>query len=205
MNKESLRAPLENGLKRALAGKGGRAEPMFVMSGPPNGQKSGDPEAHNQNDDDQDGPSLTQSQELALPALLTCPTVKAAARQCGVHERTIRRWLHDDEHFQKTLRQFRNEALSQASTHLQQGATHAVGAMYELIGSDGLIETGRWPYPPCSPAPRSRPLPVNVVSTSAPFAAGSTTTSTSKRRSANSATKLSARRRRTSSRERPTR
>ncbi len=143
MNKESLRAPLENGLKRALAGKGGRAEPMFVMSGPPNGQKSGDPEAHNQNDDDQDGPSLTQSQELALPALLTCPTVKAAARQCGVHERTIRRWLHDDEHFQKTLRQFRNEALSQASTHLQQGATHAVGAMYELIGSDGLIETGR--------------------------------------------------------------
>ena len=78
-----------------------------------------------------------------MPALLTCPTIKAAARQCGVHERTIRRWLHDDEHFQKTLRQLRNEALGQASTHLQQGAIRAVGAMYELIDSDRLIETGR--------------------------------------------------------------
>ncbi len=67
MNKEPQRAPLENGLKRALAGKGGPAEPMFVMSGPPNGQNSGDPEAHNQNDDDQDGPSLTQSHSSGGP------------------------------------------------------------------------------------------------------------------------------------------
>ena len=138
MNKEPQRAPLENGLNRVLAGKGGHAEPMFVMSGPPNGQKTGDPE-----DNTRKQPSLTQGQQLALPALLTCPTIKAAARQCGVHERTIRRWLHDDEHFQKTLRQLRNEALGQASTHLQQGAIRAVGAMYELIDSDGLIETGR--------------------------------------------------------------
>ena len=45
MNTESQEAPLENGLKRALAGKGGHAEPMFAKPGPPNGQKTGDPEA----------------------------------------------------------------------------------------------------------------------------------------------------------------
>ena len=89
MNTESQEAPLENGLKRALAGKGGHAEPMFAMSGPPNGQKTGDPEASDtegndpQDNDPQDNnpeqPFLIQGQELALPALFTCPTVRAAS------------------------------------------------------------------------------------------------------------------------------
>ena len=94
MNKDPQRAPLENGLKRALAGKGGHAEPMFAMSGPPNGQKTGDPEAsdtegpdtednnpqdNNPQDNNPEQPFLTQGQELALAALFTCPTVRAAS------------------------------------------------------------------------------------------------------------------------------
>ena len=119
--------------------KNGHVGPMFEILPPSNGQKSGNQEEG----DDQKQPSLTPGQELALPALLTCPTIRAAAKQAGLSERSMRRWMHEDEHFQKTLRQLRNEALGQASTHLQQGATQAVRAMYDLIGSDRLIETGR--------------------------------------------------------------
>ena len=88
-------------------------------------------------------PTLTQPQELALVALLMAPSVAAAARQSGVGERSIHRWLHEDVHFQKKLRQLRQEALGQASSRLQQAASDAVAAMYQLIQSDRPIESGR--------------------------------------------------------------
>ena len=39
-------------------------------------------------------PALTQSQQLAPRALLTCLTIRAAAQQAGVSERSIHRWMH---------------------------------------------------------------------------------------------------------------
>ncbi len=147
MNKESLEVPVEKGQWRPKVAKNGRVGPMFELLPPSNGKESGDRETDKGDNDnagnDQQQPSLTPGQELALPALLTCPTIRAAAKQAGVSERSMRRWMHEDEHFQRTLRQLRNEALGQAATHLQQGAIQAVGAMYDLIDSDRLIETGR--------------------------------------------------------------
>ena len=139
MNKESLKAPANKGQWRPKMAKNGHVGPMFELLPPSKEEESGD----QGEGDDPKQPSLTPGQNLALPALLTCPTIRAAAKQAGVSERSMRRWMHEDEHFQKTLRQLRNEALGQASTHLQQGAIQAVGAMYDLIGSDRLIETGR--------------------------------------------------------------
>ena len=133
MNKEPLAAPMEMGQKSTKAGNNGHLGPLFELPPPSRDQEA----------DAQEEPALRPAQEQALPALLTCPTIRAVARRVGVHERTVRRWLHDDKHFQKRLRQLRNEALGQASTHLQQGATQAVRVMYNLIGSDNLIETGR--------------------------------------------------------------
>ena len=133
MSEKSLPAPVESGQNRTKAYKNGHRGPLFELPSPSRDREAGD----------QEEPALKPSQEQALSALLTCPTVRAAARQVGVHDRTIRRWLQDDKQFQKRLRQLRNEALGQASTHLQQGATQAVRAMYDLIESDQLIETGR--------------------------------------------------------------
>ena len=133
MNQESLPAPMEKGQKSTKADKNGHLGPLFELP----------PPSRDQEDNTQEVPDLRPAQEQALPALLTCPTIKAVARRVGVHERTVRRWLHDDKQFPKRLRQLRNEALGQASTHLQHGATQAVKAMYDLIESDRLIETGR--------------------------------------------------------------
>ncbi len=103
MNNESIDTSMERGQRRPETANGGQAGQATDRVEPSTGEE----------------PSLTPSQQLALPALLTCPTVRAATRQ------------------------LREEALSQAATHLQQGATRAVGAMYNLIDSDRLIETGR--------------------------------------------------------------
>ena len=76
-------------------------------------------------------------------ALLLAHSVAAAARRSGVSERSIHRWLRQDKQFQTRLRQLREEALGQASSRLQQGASDTVAAMYKLIESDRLIESGR--------------------------------------------------------------
>ena len=86
---------------------------------------------------------LTPSQEGAIEALLSAPSVAAAARQAEVGESSLRRWLHDDDNFQNKLRCLREEALLHAALQLQQGAGKAVGTLYELIGRDKGVEPGR--------------------------------------------------------------
>ena len=86
---------------------------------------------------------LTPSQERAIAALLECCSIAAAARQAEVGERSIRRWLREDERFHTKLRQLRQAALSHASLRLQQGVSRAVEAMLNLIGSEKRIEPGR--------------------------------------------------------------
>ena len=88
-------------------------------------------------------PDLTQAQQRALPALLTARSVAGAARQSGVSERSLHRWLREDRDFQMKLRQLREDALGQASSHLQQGTSDASAVLYELIQADQLIESGR--------------------------------------------------------------
>ena len=86
---------------------------------------------------------LTPSQERAIRAMLTARSIAAAARQADVGQSTLRRWLREDDNFQKKLRQFREQALSHAALMLQQGAARAVAIMYELIQSGRPIEPGR--------------------------------------------------------------
>ena len=86
---------------------------------------------------------LTLGQERALCALLTAPSVAAAARQAGVGQSTLRRWLREDDNFQTELRQIREEALSHASLMLQQNVARAVCLMYELIETDAPVAPGR--------------------------------------------------------------
>ncbi len=85
-------------------------------------------------------PTLTQPKQLALLALLSARSVAGAARQSGVSERSIHRWLRDDKAFQAKLRQ---QALDQASLHMQQLASDVVEVMHELIHSGRAIESGR--------------------------------------------------------------
>ena len=72
---------------------------------------------------------MNQKKERALRALVTEPTIVAAAQKAEVNERTLRRWLTDDQTFKKAasksyedlsldLRQTINAAASEAVEYL---------------------------------------------------------------------------------------
>ena len=65
-------------------------------------------------DEYEPGEDLRPSQIRAITALMESPSIVAAAEKAELNERTIRRWLRDDERFQAALRHIRTEALSQA-------------------------------------------------------------------------------------------
>jgi transposase-like protein len=86
---------------------------------------------------------LRLSQQRAITALLQCRSVAAAAKQAGVGQSTLRRWLREDEDFQTALRCLREQALAHASMRLQESASLAVDTLYRLLASKDRIEPGR--------------------------------------------------------------
>lgn len=78
---------------------------------------------------------LSQKQEKALSALLTEPTIRAAALCAGVSERQLHRYL-SEEGFRQAYEQARGEAFNAALSSLQVGAGAAVSLLRELIQSD---------------------------------------------------------------------
>jgi hypothetical protein len=76
--------------------------------------------------------------ELAIAALLTCPTIGAAANAAGLGEKTLRRWLHDPA-FAATYAAARRQALE-----------HTVGALQGATGA--AVEALRRNTDPSKPA-----------------------------------------------------
>lgn len=66
-------------------------------------------------------------------ALVSRPTLSAAARASGVGERTLRRWLHEDPAFSAAYRKLRSEAMRQAHAHVQSACSEAVQTLRELL------------------------------------------------------------------------
>ena len=69
-----------------------------------------------------------------LLALACCPTVEAAARQCGVSERTAYRRLADPE-FRRRQQELRGDMMRRAADGLAAAATDAVATLRELLHS----------------------------------------------------------------------
>lgn len=67
--------------------------------------------------------------EAAIAALLAWPTIGRAATAAGVGERTLRRWLSEDDDFRRAYRDARARALTQAIGVLQAAAGEAVEAL----------------------------------------------------------------------------
>ena len=74
------------------------------------------------------GEKLTRKQELLISALLSEPTVEAAARTAGVGYRTAKRWLTLPA-FQAEYRAARRRVVEFAVGQLQGLASQAVGAL----------------------------------------------------------------------------
>lgn len=63
-------------------------------------------------------------QEAAIVALMTCPTIPAAAQQVGICEKTLDSWLKDAA-FSTAYRQARRDAVVQAVAVMEKAATSA--------------------------------------------------------------------------------
>ncbi len=88
--------------------------------------------------------TLTPKQDMALIALLTEPTISAAAKKAGIGERTLHTWLSEAA-FDDAYRAARRACVSQAIARLQQASGKAVDALLDIIDGE---------YTPAPPAVR---------------------------------------------------
>lgn len=81
----------------------------------------------------------TRRREAAIEALLTLPSVEAAAKQSHVSSRTIRRWMHDEAfvmQYQQARRQLFDAALGRLTALTEQAV-----ARLEKILHDETVPT----------------------------------------------------------------
>jgi len=78
------------------------------------------------------GAKLGRKQEAAIMALLTQPTLEAAARTAGVVPNTLLRWQQDPE-FAKAYRKACHKVFGQGTARLQQAAGAAVSTMLKIL------------------------------------------------------------------------
>lgn len=80
----------------------------------------------------QKGEKLSRKQEDAIIALLTSPTIQAAAEATGIAYITLWRWMRIPE-FNEQYREARLETVRQAVSRLSQIATEAVEVLREIM------------------------------------------------------------------------
>lgn len=82
--------------------------------------------------DDRPRRKLTRKQDQAIAALLACPSILDAARQSGIAEVTLYRWLKL-EAFQTAYREARRQCVQQAIVQVQQATGEAVETLRAIM------------------------------------------------------------------------
>jgi transposase-like protein len=80
------------------------------------------------------GEKLSRKKNAAIAALLTQPTITAAAKDVGIDESTLRRWLKEPT-FKREFRAAREDVVETAVGRLQQCAGKAVEALERNLAS----------------------------------------------------------------------
>src|SRR3989442_14270015 len=75
---------------------------------------------------------LSKKQDQAVIALLSCPSITAAAQQCGVAEVTLHRWLSQDD-FKTSYLAARREVVRQGIAQVQQACSIAVTTLQDVM------------------------------------------------------------------------
>ncbi len=81
------------------------------------------------------GSKTGATRERAIVAILAESTIGAAAKRAGIGERTLRRWLTEDEAFQGALAEARCLAFEAGMGRVQALTARAVEALDELLGA----------------------------------------------------------------------
>ena len=77
--------------------------------------------------------SLSRTQERALEALISQPTIPLAAGASKVSVRTIYRWLEKDDAFKAEYLRLRREIVNNAVFQIQKAANNAVNVVISLM------------------------------------------------------------------------
>ena len=85
---------------------------------------------------------LTPKQHKTISALLTEPTVGAAADKAGVGERTLYTWLSDPA-FRTVYLAARREAVNQAVAQLQRISSEAVAVLQQVMSDESKPASAR--------------------------------------------------------------
>jgi hypothetical protein len=75
---------------------------------------------------------LTAAQRRAIEALLSEPSIEAAAEASGVGRRTLHRWLAEDATFTAALRTSQDRAIDAAVSRLAGGAVDAADVLVSI-------------------------------------------------------------------------
>lgn len=75
--------------------------------------------------------ALTFRQQTALPIIAVSRTLARAARDSGVSEKTLRKWL-DDPSFRSQIEHIREEAFQLARKQLQAAIPHCIAMLAEM-------------------------------------------------------------------------
>jgi hypothetical protein len=88
------------------------------------------------------GEKFGRKQESAIAALLTCPSLPAAAASSGISESTLRRWLQN-EAFARRYRQERTRMLETTVNLLRQKSVMAVETLSEVANDKEAAASAR--------------------------------------------------------------
>jgi hypothetical protein len=87
--------------------------------------------------------SLTPKQEEAIAALLSYPTIKQAAESLGIGERTLHRWLVEDQAFIAAYRQARRVVFAQAIAQTQRLLPLAINTLGQVMADKSAPHSAR--------------------------------------------------------------
>jgi hypothetical protein len=88
------------------------------------------------------GQKYGRLKEQAISALMTSPTIEAAADQVEVDKSTLYRWLDRDD-FQRDYKRARREALTRSIARLQKASTEAVETLQEVMNDTDAKDSTR--------------------------------------------------------------
>jgi hypothetical protein len=88
------------------------------------------------------GDKFNHKWELAIVGLLTKNDLQGAAAHAGVSVNTLLRWLQQDE-FQNSYKQAKQQTLKQAVGQLQSAAGEAVQVLRDVAGDDTVSPSAR--------------------------------------------------------------
>ena len=88
------------------------------------------------------GEKLARKQELAVAALLSSPTIGAAAEKVGVAERTLRNWMELPD-FRETYLKARRKVVEQVGARIQQAGSEAVATLRGVMSDSDAPASAR--------------------------------------------------------------